>query len=171
MTHTVIGAWHIREWEEGDAAALAGYLGNESVSMNLVARHPRPYTEKHAKAWIDLVRIEADPVDFAIANDEEAIGGLSLQLQRGARSRAAEIGYWVGEPHWGQGIATLAVRSFVEYAFSRFKLMRIAANVFDGNPASVRVLEKAGFIFEGRLSKSVVKDGRVLDELIFAAVR
>ena len=169
--HTRIGEWLIREWQGDDAPALARYLGNESVSMNLAARHPRPYTEEHAKAWISLCAMEADPVDFAIASDEEAVGGLSLSLQRGVRSKAAEIGYWVGEPYWGRGIATLAVRSFVEYAFERFGLMRVAANVFADNPRSVRVLEKSGFVYEGRLRKSVVKDGRVQDELVYALVR
>ena len=110
-------------------------------------------------------------MDFAIASDEEAVGGLSLSLQRGVRSKAAEIGYWVGEPYWGRGIATLAVRSFVEYAFERFGLLRVSASVFADNPRSVRVLEKSGFVYEGRLRKSVVKDGRVLDELVYALVR
>jgi RimJ/RimL family protein N-acetyltransferase len=115
--------------------------------------------------------MEAEPVNFAIANNEKAIGGVGLTLQRGARRQTAEIGYWLGEPFWGQGIATETVRAFTDFAFSRFDLRRLQAYVFDWNAASIRVLEKANYAYEGRLGKSAVKDGLVIDELLYAQVR
>ena len=161
----------IRSWRPGDERALAEYFSNRNVLMNLVARNRYPYTERDAKAWIDLCAFEADPVNFAIADRHEPIGGIGLTLQRGARRQSAEIGYWVGEPFWGRGIATEAVRAFSEFAFAQFDLVRLQAAVFADNAASVRVLEKAGYAYEGRMAKSVVKDGRVLDELLYALVR
>jgi ribosomal-protein-alanine N-acetyltransferase len=166
-----VGAWTIRSWRTGDEEALSQYLGNPNVSRNLVARHPHPYKIEHARAWIHLAAMEAEPVNFAIANNEKAIGGVGLTLQRGARRQTAEIGYWLGEPFWGQGIATETVRAFTDFAFSRFDLRRLQAYVFDWNAASIRVLEKANYAYEGRLGKSAVKDGLVIDELLYAQVR
>ena len=102
---------------------------------------------------------------------DEAIGGIGLTLMRGVRRRSAEIGFWIAEDRWGEGVATSAVRALAAFAFERFDLLRLFAYVFEGNVASTRVLEKAGFSYEGRLGKSVVKDDRVIDELVYAIVR
>ena len=85
--------------------------------------------------------------------------------------RSAEIGYWLAEPFWGQGIATRAVRALSDWAFASFDLVRIFAAVFETNPASARVLEKAGFALEGRLRQSITKNGRTFDELLYARLR
>ena len=170
--HTRIGEWRIRDWQDDDAPALARYLGNERVSMNLAARHPRPYTEEHAKAWISLCAMEADPVDFAIASDEEAVGGLSLSLQRGVRGKAAEIGYWVGEPYWGRGHRDAGSAFFRRV---RVRALRAAARLGErvcGQPEiGPRTREVGVRLRRTPLRKSVVKDGRVLDELVYAFVR
>ena len=99
------------------------------------------------------------------------IGGIGLELGSDIFQRSAEMGYWLGEPFWGRGIATEAVRAITNYAFSTFNLCRIYAGVFEWNPASMRVLEKAGYICEGRLKKSVFKDGRVIDQFLYAMTR
>ena len=85
--------------------------------------------------------------------------------------RTAEVGYWLGEPFWGQGIATHALQAFTEYAFATFDLVRLQAFVKEWNPASARVLEKCGFTLEGRLRKNVTKDGKTVDQLLYALVR
>ncbi|MDP6071748.1 MAG: GNAT family protein [SAR202 cluster bacterium] len=84
---------------------------------------------------------------------------------------SAEVGYWLGEPFWGKGIATMAISAIVDYAFAHFDLVRLYASVFEWNPASARVLEKAGFTLEGRECKSVTKDGQTIDALVYALVR
>ncbi len=89
----------------------------------------------------------------------------------GVNRHSAEIGYWLGEPFWGQGIATKAVRALTEYAFAHLDLVRIYGTVFEWNPASARVLEKAGYTHEGRLRKSITKDGKIIDQLLYAIVR
>ena len=82
-----------------------------------------------------------------------------------------EIGYWLAEPFWSRGIMTLAARAMTDYALAEFNLVRMYATVFDWNPASTRVLEKAGYSLEGRLRKSAVKDGKLVDQLLYAIVR
>ena len=105
-----------------------------------------------------------------IAPEEELIGVVGLTFQEDVYRRSAEIGYWLGEPFWGRGLATEAVIDATRMAFERFDLIRLFAQVFETNPASCRVLEKAGYVLEGRLRHSVVKKGRVLDQLLYARV-
>ena len=99
------------------------------------------------------------------------MGGVGLFLQADVERYSAEIGYWIGEAFWGRGLATAVVRAFTDYAFDAFDLCRIYANVFEWNPGSCRVLEKAGYVLEGRLRSSAVKDGFVLDGFLYAKVR
>ena len=165
------GKYTIRSWQTGDEGALARNLSNLNVTRNLAIRVPSSYSVDHAKAWVDLCALEADPVNFAVADGGEVIGGIGLTLQRGSRRRSAEIGFWIAEDRWGQGVATAAVQATSDFAFRQFDLLRLYAYVFDGNQASVRVLEKAGYAYEGRLASSIVKDERVIDELVYALVR
>jgi len=85
--------------------------------------------------------------------------------------KTTEIGYWLGEPFWGRGIATAALKQTTEYAFQTFGLERIQAHVFAWNPASARVLEKCSYVLEGRLRHSIFKDGRLTDSLLYARIR
>jgi len=165
------GQYLIRSWVPEDAGALVRHVSNPNVTETLAVRFPRAYSEAHAKAWIDLCALEADPVNFAIVEGDEAIGGIGLTLQRGTRRRTAELGFWLAEERWGEGIATTVVRAFADFAFAQFDLLRLAAYVFGGNGASARVLQKAGFVYEGTLHSSIVKDERVVDELVYALVR
>jgi RimJ/RimL family protein N-acetyltransferase len=76
------------------------------------------------------------------------------------------MGYWLGEEFWGRGIMTEAVGALTDFCFDNFPLRRIYAEAFANNPASARVLEKVGFVFEGRLKNHVIKDGELLDSLL-----
>ncbi len=165
------GPFLIRSWELGDETALASNVNNPNITRTLAARQPRTYTEAHAKAWIELCALEADPVNFAIACGSDVIGSIGLTLQRGARRQSAEVGFWIAEDYWGKGIATKALQAFSEYAFAQFGLLRLHAYVFDGNDASIRVLQKAGYTYEGTLSASITKDDRIIDELVYSLVR
>ncbi|MDE2785957.1 MAG: GNAT family protein [Chloroflexota bacterium] len=118
-----------------------------------------------------LVAQQATETDFAIASESELIGGIGIQTQRDVHRRSGEIGYWLGEPFWGRGIATAVLRTFTEYAFEQFDLVRVYGYVYEWNPASARVLEKVGYQFEGRLKKSVTKDGQVIDQFVYAITR
>ena len=161
----------VRNWEWRDRDAIVRYGNNRKVSINLRDRFPFPYTARDARNWLDMV-VDAKPVtNFAIDVAGEAVGGIGFTPQHDVDRRSAEIGYWLGEPFWGRGIATEALIAVTEYAFANFDLCRLYAHVFAWNAASARVLEKAGYEFEGRLRKSVTKDGQTIDQLMYAIIR
>ena len=169
-----IGDCKLRAWRPGDEAALVKYANNRNIWINLRDRFPHPYAMDDAIAWVQSVKDQRPVTNFAIAtatdNDDEAIGSIGLTLQEDVHRRSGEIGYWLAEPFWGRGITTRAVRALTEYAFANFDLVRLYANVFEWNPASGRVLEKAGFTLEGRLRKNITKDGNTIDQFVYALV-
>lgn len=166
-----IDEWSIRSWRVGDAAALTRHGNNRNIWLNLRDSFPFPYSEADAKAWLGAAALQEPETSFAIATPDEAIGGISIQMQYDVYRKSAEIGYWLAEPFWGKGIATRAVRAMTRYSFDRFDLLRLYASVFAWNTASARVLEKAGYRLEGRMRDAVVKDGRVTDLLLYGITR
>ena len=166
-----IAEYQLRSWTMNDVQSISRYANNRKIWLNLRNVFPNPYGEDHAKKWLVGIVGQSPETSFAIASADEAIGGIAFHPGQDVRRRTAEIGYWLGEPHWGKGIATDAVRAVVKYAFAEFELTRVEAHVFEWNPASCRVLEKAGFKQEGRLRKRVTKDGKTIDEFLYALVR
>jgi [ribosomal protein S5]-alanine N-acetyltransferase len=161
----------LRPWRVGDEPSLVRYAHNRNVSRNLRDRFPYPYTAADADEWIKLASAQTRPTSFAIVVEGEAVGGIGIELGTDVHRRSAEIGYWLGEPFWGRGIASEALRAVTEYAFERFDVCRLEAGVFAWNPASARVLEKAGYTLEGRARLAVVKDGQLVDRLLYGLVR
>jgi RimJ/RimL family protein N-acetyltransferase len=161
----------VRSFVAADAAAIARYADNPKVARGLRDRFPQPYARADAETFLRGVAAHPDENDFAIATPAEVIGCIGLQRQHDVHRLTAEIGYWLGEPFWGRGIATRALRAFSDWVFVTTALQRLYACVFETNPASARVLEKAGYDFEGRLRRAVVKEGRVLDQLVYARLR
>ena len=161
----------IRLLSEEDADALQRYANNRKIWENLRDIFPHPYSLQDAQAFLDFA-IKARPeADFAITNETEAIGCIGLRLGNDVHRHTAELGYWLGEPFWSRGIMTEAITAFTPFAFRWFELLRIFAQPFAGNTASARVLEKAGFVCEGRLKANVVKDGKFFVSLMYARVR
>lgn len=160
----------LRPFRHGDVGSLARHANDERIWLHLRDRFPHPYTEDDARAFLDVATSYPEGTHFAIDVGGEAVGSVGLVLQADVHRRSAELGYWLGCAHWGRGIATEAVRAVTEHAFSVFGLVRVFAVVFAQNPASERVLAKAGFCLEGRLRKAVVKNGALLDALLWARV-
>lgn len=161
----------VRSWERRDRDAIVRHANNRNVSINLRDRFPYPYTVNDARTWLDMVVGIKPETSFAIAVAGEAIGGIGFTLQSDVGRRSAEIGYWLGEEFWGRGITTDALKAVTNYAFANFDVCRLFAHVFEWNGASARVLEKAGYTFEGRLRKSVTKNGQTIDQLMYAVIR
>lgn len=161
----------VRSWEWRDRDAIVSHANNRDVWINLRDRFPHPYTNTDARNWLESVVGIAPETNFAIAVDDEAVGGIGYTIQHDVDHRSAEIGYWLGQEFWGRGIATEALIAVTDYAFANHDLCRLYAHVFAWNPASARVLEKAGYQFEGRLRKSVTKNGQTIDQLMYAMVR
>lgn len=162
----------LRRWRHGDEDALVHHADNRKVWRNMTDRFPHPYVAKDADAWIALCAAEVWlPTQLAITLDGQPIGGIGFERQTELARLTAEIGYWLGESHWGRGLATEALRLATDYAFAEFDFVRLQAGVLDWNPRSRRVLEKAGYRLEGRLAKAVVKDGAVIDRWLYARLR
>lgn len=161
----------IRPWAIDDAAAIQRYANNRNIWINLRDIFPHPYRLEDAHVFLSFVLKEDRRTTFAIATESEAIGCLSLRLGSDVHRKTAELGYWLGEPFWGRGIMTEAVAEVTGWAFDAFDLQRIFAQPFADNTASIRVLEKAGFVCEGRLRANVFKDGKVIDSFMYACVR
>jgi RimJ/RimL family protein N-acetyltransferase len=161
----------LRPWRPSDVAALVWHANNRNIWRNVRDRFPHPYTREAGEFWVQIANENPYEPNFAIAVDDEAVGGIGLIFGQDIDRRSAEIGYWLSEQYWGRGIATAAVRALTEYAFAHFDLARIWANVFAWNPGSMRVLEKAGFVREGILRKAATKDGQTIDVVMYALVR
>ena len=161
----------LRAWRPGDEPSLVRHANSRNVWRNLRDAFPQPYTLADAKRWIETANPATPITNFAIVVGGAAVGAIGLVLKEDVFRRSAEIGYWLGEEYWGRGIVTEAVHAVTEYAFATFDVCRVYAGVFEWNPASMRVLEKAGYEFECRMKKSVTKDGETIDELIYAMVR
>ncbi len=161
----------LRSWQPDDVEALICHANNRNIWRNLRDRFPYPYTREAAEAWIRYVEENPQDVNLAIDVKGQAVGGIGLILGQDIDRRAAEIGYWLSEQYWGCGIVTDAVGAMTEYGFATYDLCRIWANVFEWNPGSMRVLEKAGFVREGVLRKAATKDGQTIDLVLFALVR
>ncbi|HLG13655.1 MAG TPA: GNAT family N-acetyltransferase [Blastocatellia bacterium] len=166
-----VKGYTIRDWRAGDEESLLHHANNRKVWRNLRDAFPHPYTMADAKSWIETASTASPVTSFAIEVDGEAVGGIGFTLRDDVFRVSAEIGYWLGEEYWGRGIATEAVRAMTDYVFANYDIHRVWAGVFEWNPGSMRVLEKAGFKFEGRMKKSVIKEGQIIDEMIYAIWR
>jgi len=165
------GTCVVRGWSAADQPSLVRCANNRKVWRNLTHRFPHPYTEADADFWLSKLAQSAGRTNWAIEVDGLAVGGIGADPGEGVYAKTARFGYWLGEPFWGRGIMTAAVRVTVDYIFSHFDLVRLEAPVFEWNPPSMRVLEKCGFIREGVLRKSVEKDGQIIDAVLYARLR
>jgi RimJ/RimL family protein N-acetyltransferase len=160
----------IREWRRDDKPSLLHHANNHAVWRNLTHLFPHPYTEADAERWFDFLERQDELTHWAIEVDDQAVGGIGMIRGEGIYHRSAEIGYWLGEDWWGRGIATAAVGALVPELLRRYALIRLEANVFAWNTASMRVLEKCGFVREAVLRSAAVKDGRITDLHVYAFI-
>jgi RimJ/RimL family protein N-acetyltransferase len=167
---TEMPAVALREWAMSDCDALVRHANNRLVWRNMLDTFPHPYGRADASQWIQIVATRPADVLLAIDLAGEAVGGIGYNAGQGNHSHTANFGYWLGQAHWGKGIATAAARALKEHAFAGGDVKRLEAWVFEWNPASMRVLEKAGFVREGILRKSAFKDGQLIDQVMYAAI-
>ncbi|WP_337041864.1 GNAT family N-acetyltransferase [Emticicia sp. 17c] len=159
----------LRQWQSGDEKSLAEQANNYKIWRNLKDIFPHPYTLADAYEWIKIAQDSA--ANFAIVVDAKAVGGIGILLKEDIYQKNAEIGYWLGEAYWGNNIISTAITDVVNYTFANYPVHRIYAGVFEYNAASMRVLEKAGFIKEAILRQSLLKEGKLYDEHIYARYR
>jgi len=157
----------LREWKRSDAAALAKIANNKKVWDNVRDRLPHPYTKKDAKEWLALVKKQNITTTFCIEVDGEMAGSIGFTLKEDVYRKNAEIGYFIGENYWGKGVATDAVRQLVDYIRKNFDLVRLYAEVFEYNKASMKVLEKNGFYLECIRKRAAIKNDTILDDYVW----
>lgn len=163
----------LKKWELSDAKDLAIALSNKKIQDNLRDGLPYPYTEKDGVDYISamLTADENDTFAFAIMADDKVVGSIGAFRQGNIHRRTAELGYYIAEEYWGRGIMTEAVKQICEYVFDKSDIIRIYAEPFAYNTASCRVLEKAGFQYEGTLRNNAVKNGKVIDMKMYSLLK
>ena len=163
----------LRPYLASDVEQMQKEADDLKISYYMTNMFPSPYTLKDAETWVKIANGD-DPVrNYAICKlDGSYIGGIGLKVRPDVEYRTMEVGYWVGQAHWGQGIATTALKGFTRWAFeTNPDLIRVEAGVFGGNDASVRVLTKAGYTLEGVRRKAGCKFGRLFDISILGVLR
>lgn len=163
----------IRKWELSDAAALAAALSNKKIQDNLRDGLPYPYTKKDGEVYISamLSADENKTFAFAITIDDKVAGSIGVFRQENIHRQTAELGYYLSEEYWGKGFMTEAVKQICKYVFCNSDILRIYAEPFAYNTASCRVLEKAGFQYEGTLRNNAVKNGKVIDMKMYSILK
>lgn len=162
----------LRPWRVEDQEPLVRHANNRKVSINLRDLFPYPYTLEHARQWITLqTSISDPPQNLVIEHVGEFVGNVGFHTLDDVHRFTAEVGYWLGEDFWGRGFASEALAAFTDYVFANFHFQRLEGWIFSSNPASGRVLEKAGYEYEATLRQSVFKEGRFLDTLVYVRFR
>jgi RimJ/RimL family protein N-acetyltransferase len=161
----------LRPWSEDDICGLARVANDPTIAATMRDGFPSPYTTDDARRFIELATGSAPGLLLAIEVDGNVAGGIGIHPLTDVYRKTAEIGYWLAMPHRGRGIATAAVGALVPLAFAQFDIHRIQAGVFSNNPASMRVLEKNGFNREAVHQKAVVKNGVVMDEVLYVQIK
>ena len=161
----------LRLLQDDDAGTIASLCNNKKIWDNVRDKLPYPYTVDDAVEFINICRNEDPKQTFVIEYKGEIAGIIGLVKQSDVYRLTAEVGYWIGEPYWGRGIATEAVKLIVKYGFEKLDLVRIYTGVFDFNKASQRVLEKAGFKLEAVFKNSVIKNNKIYDEYRYCILK
>ena len=161
----------VRPWRLDDAESIARHANNRKIWLAVRDLFPHPYTIQDAHELLQRAMNEQPEMKFCVEIEGAAGGAIGVHPGQDVHRNTATVGYWLGEQFWGRGIMTEAVTAVTDFCFANFPLRRISAEVFSSNPASARVLEKAGFSFEGRLKNHVLKDGKLLDSVLYARTK
>ncbi len=157
----------LRPWRLSDLASLLRHADDPEVSRATSDRFPSPYTRAAGEAWLAHATGAGAETDWAVTIDGAAVGGIGVVPGERERRVKVEIGYWLGRAFWGQGVITEAVTHLTDHLLVRPGLLRVEALVYSSNPASARVLEKAGYRLESVQKQAAIKRGEVLDVLVY----
>ena len=163
-----IEGWRLRAWRRGDAASLARHASNVEVWRWMSESFPHPYTLALAEHWVSQGHVDFGGENWAIAFDDEAVGGCGVQQGQAQFRCNAEIGWWLAQEHWGRGVATRVAHALVGLALAHPEITRVHAPIHAGNQRSMRVAQKAGMALESVQPQSAIKAGRVIDRHVYA---
>ena len=161
----------LRPWNPNDAFALARHANNKAIAGNMRDGFPFPYTLDDANIWLNMAMKETRHVLLAIEVDGEAAGGIGIILKENVYRFTAEIGYWLGAMHWRKGITSEAIVKLSEYVFEKTELVRLQAEIFSPNIASMKTILKAGYHLEAINKNAVFKNGVLLDQHVYCRLK
>jgi len=157
----------LRPWQKQDAQELASIANNRNIWNNVRDALPSPYTVMDAMQWIAHVNGQQPVLNFAIVYQGNIVGSIGCVPKQDVSRKSVEIGYFVGEPYWGKGIASRAVHLLNDFVTTRLDVVRIDAHVFAQNKASMKVLLKNGFYLEAIHRKAAFKNNQFLDDYVW----
>lgn len=160
----------LRPWRAADKADLIAQANSRSVWRNMTHTFPHPYTPEDGDLWLAIGANPGASLQLAIEVDGGVAGGIGAIAGEGIFQATAQFGYWLGEDHWGRGIASAAARALADHIGAEGLFARLEAQVFEWNPASMRVLEKAGFARDALLRCAATKDGRLIDTVLYSRI-
>ena len=165
--------YKLRKWQKNDCESVAKYANNKNIADNLRNVFPFPYTFEDAEWYVNSCCDGDEKTQYcrAIEVDNKAVGSIGVFLLHDVYEKSAEIGYWLAEEFWGNGIMTDAIKQVCKVAFENYDIYRIQAQVFESNIASQKVLINAGFELEGVLKNSIYKNGKLQNSLMLAMIR
>jgi RimJ/RimL family protein N-acetyltransferase len=162
----------LRALQPSDAASVQRHADDREVWRTLFDGFPHPYTLADAKDWCTAGWRSRGEIVWGIAVRDEVIGCISVRHEAGWLRCNAEVGYWIGRAHWGQGIASEALQLVSDWAFGNIPdLTRLYAPIFDWNERSQGVARKAGFQLESRMPMSAIKADCVIGRVVYARYR
>jgi [ribosomal protein S5]-alanine N-acetyltransferase len=158
----------LRPWHISDLENLVRNANNKNIAQYMTDQFIHPYTEECGKNFISFATANNGNRIFCIDINGEAVGGIGLHPQSDIMRANTEIGYWLAEQHWNKGVISAAIEQIITIGFEAPEITRIFARCFATNTASQKVLEKNGFVLEGRFEKTILKNSNFEDELIYA---
>lgn len=166
----------LRKWKMEDAGDLAQAADNQKIAANLRNTFPNPYSVEDAEWFINdcISKEDGDgclQIARAIDVGGRAVGGIAVNVKDDVYEKSAELGYWLSEDYWRQGITSRAVKMICAEAFAKFGIVRIFAEPFDYNAGSRGVLEKAGFTYEGTMRNGIYKNGKIHSYCMYSLLR
>lgn len=159
-------------WHEGHFHQLYPLANNPKIARNLKDSFPKPYTIHDARFWIEHNQKFNPPRNFGIEYNDTLVGSIGCEVGKDELRTNLELSFWVGEVHWGKGIATEAVKLYTDYILKKFlEIERIYAQVYEFNVGCMKVLENAGYIPEAILRNGFIKEGKVGDLFQYVKIR
>lgn len=163
----VLSKSKLRPWNANDAFSLAKHANNKKIADNMRDGFPFPYTIDDAQRWLNMAIKETRHVLLAIEVNGEAAGGIGIIFKENVYRLSAEIGYWLGESHWENGITSEAIVKLCDYVFAKTEIVRLQAEIFSPNTASMKTISKAGFHLEAINKNAVLKNDMLLDQHVY----
>jgi len=161
----------LRLWKTEDAAAIAKHANNKKIADNMRDGFPFPYGLDDAYTWLNMAMRETKHILLAIEVDGEAAGGIGIMFKDNVYRYSAETGYWLGEQHWRKGITSEAISRISDFVFETTAIVRLYADIFSPNIASMKTILKAGYHLEAVNKKAVYKNGEHLDQHVFCKLK